>query len=90
MNFCMKCQSVYAQPGTCNCFARTAPEIQPVPGVAPITPFVPYVPSVPPTSTPWWQTVVVTGTNVSTAGAVITNMIRADQLPAGTSASFTH
>lgn len=59
---------MYAQPGTCNCFARTAPVIQPAPGVvpvAPISPFVPYVP-LPNTTLPWWQTVTVGGTDTNT------------------------
>jgi hypothetical protein len=73
MNFCTKCRSIYAQPGTCNCFARTAPAPQVVP--------FPYQP-VQPNTFPWVAppigptiTYSTDGAN-STSGATTTNVVR--------------
>ena len=33
MNFCTKCQSIYSQPGTCNCFATQQPHVPSYSGV---------------------------------------------------------
>jgi hypothetical protein len=27
MNYCTKCHSIYAKPGTCNCYAETQPAV---------------------------------------------------------------
>jgi hypothetical protein len=51
MNFCTKCQSIYAQPGTCNCYAPAQAAPQPYPGTTTV-PF-PSIPWTPPYS-PWW------------------------------------
>lgn len=60
MNFCTKCQSIYSQPGTCNCYAPAKPiEVQPLP-------YVPYVPTPVPWSPPpfqgpfWWYSPTIT------------------------------
>lgn len=68
MNFCLRCQSLYAQPGTCNCFATTAPSIQPQPAVQPL----PYVyPTITPSYPGWpgnpWQPAVTWGTTPNVA-----------------------
>jgi hypothetical protein len=34
MNYCRKCQSDYEKPGTCNCFAASAPPISWPPNVS--------------------------------------------------------
>lgn len=47
MNFCTKCQSIYQQPGTCNCYAASRPlvPVQPLP----LTPQpLPYIGDPPP------------------------------------------
>lgn len=85
MNYCRKCQSDYEKPGTCNCFA---PQIQVAPGVVPYIPWVPYVPTYPP-CIPWWQTTTVTQPITTTTPYIVTNSIRADQLPPGTQVTYT-
>ena len=78
MNFCMKCQSLYAQPGTCNCYAQIAKPIAlpaPLPyyppvtypspwwGIQPPRPFVPYVGDVVPSG--------ITTTGVAITGSTV-------------------
>jgi hypothetical protein len=58
MNYCTKCQSIYSQPGTCNCYAPA--------------PFAPYVtnPLIYPTTTPyipWFPPITITG-GIQTTG----------------------
>jgi hypothetical protein len=52
MNYCTKCQSIYSQPGTCNCYAapKAAPYIGPfTPYTYPTTvPCIPWTPTYPP------------------------------------------
>lgn len=57
MNHCHNCNSDYAAPGTCNCFAVGGKR-----HVAPDNTFVPYVPHVPqPTPWPWYPGTIPTG-----------------------------
>ena len=49
MNFCTKCASLYAKPGTCNCYAEAQP------AVSPWVPVYPIYPSYPTYPMPWYQ-----------------------------------
>jgi hypothetical protein len=59
MNLCRNCNSEYAQPGTCNCFAPGGLRFVPPP--APV--FVPWVRPAP-VFAPWFQPTPTTGTPV--------------------------
>lgn len=66
MNYCIKCQSIYAQPGTCNCYAeKSLPQrdISPLPYSPPTFPFYPWGPNaVPYIGTPYWRVDTTTPT----------------------------
>ena len=68
MNHCHDCNSDYATPGTCNCFAvggrrYVAPDNTWVP-----VPYVPYIPPVTPWPTgPIWWYVPTTTTGITTS-----------------------
>jgi hypothetical protein len=49
MNHCRDCNSDYATPGTCNCFAPNGKR-----AAAPYVPYYPYPWQIGPT-VPWWQ-----------------------------------
>jgi hypothetical protein len=71
MNYCTKCQSIYSQPGTCNCYApaQVAPYIQ-----QPVMPWT--IPTTVPGITPWnpplwggpWWTTITGGGFTSISG----------------------
>jgi hypothetical protein len=57
MNYCMKCESMYHKPGTCNCFAAAQPAITitPLPDYDPSTTVAPWVWPQQTTTVPWWE-----------------------------------
>lgn len=68
MNHCLDCNSTYATPGTCNCFAvggkrhvAPAPSIDWVP--APAVPYIPPQPWWPNPSGPFWRVTFTTTTD---------------------------
>jgi hypothetical protein len=53
MNYCTKCQSIYCQPGTCNCYAAPGLTPYPTPPGTTTVPFpnIPWTPLYSPTIT---------------------------------------
>lgn len=66
MNYCTKCQSIYSQPGTCNCYA---------PVRVTIWPSYPYTyPYTSPTTTPWVCPTTCPPFNIGGGSVTVTGM----------------
>jgi hypothetical protein len=86
MNHCRDCNSDYATPGTCNCFAPGGKRSAAPPSV----PWYPYSPWYPPyyPSYPWWGGTITVGDFPGSSTATITVGNVADLNVSGSSVSL--